>query len=140
MVEIPDPLDPLRAMALGTAGLTAMLCAMELEARVPRSQPVLVTGAGGGVGSLAVYLLSRMGFSVTASTGRKEQLQEYLRGLGATAVIGRLKEPDTKHAMEEETWGGAVDTVGGATLAQILRQTSYEGVVAACGVAGMCSP
>jgi acrylyl-CoA reductase (NADPH) len=129
-------------MAVGTAGLTAMLCVLSLEdAGLPAGGDVLVTGAGGGVGSVAVAVLDRLGRRVTASTGRPET-HDYLRRLGASAFVDRaeLAAPGTK-PLEATRWDGAVDPVGGTTLASVLRQTRYGGAVAACGLAaGMDLP
>ena len=134
----PDGLTLSQTMAIGTAGLTAMLCVLDLEdAGVePGDAEVLVTGAGGGVGSVAVALLAALGHRVAASTGRPET-HDALRALGATTIVDRaeLAEPGTR-PLEKERWAGAVDTVGSTTLAAVLRQTRYGGAVAACGLAG----
>ena len=134
----PDGLTLSQTMAIGTAGLTAMLCVLDLEdAGVePGDAEVLVTGAGGGVGSVAVALLAALGHRVAASTGRPET-HDALRALGATTIVDRaeLSEPGTR-PLEKERWAGAVDTVGSTTLAAVLRQTRYGGAVAACGLAG----
>ena len=138
---LPPPADlSLRdTMALGTAGLTAMLCVLALErAGVgPDTEgEVLVTGAGGGVGSLAVMLLSGLGYRVAASTGRAE-LADYLTTLGAATVVERASLSEASgRPLEKERWAAAVDTVGGQTLATVLAQTRYRGAVAACGLAG----
>ncbi len=136
LVPLPEGLSPLHAMGLGTAGLTAMLCVMALEEHgLERGdRPVVVTGAAGGVGSVAVALLSALGHAVTASTGRGAE-GDYLRSLGASEVIDRLGAP-SKRPLESERWGGAVDTVGGETLAAVLRSLSYGCSAAACGLAG----
>ncbi len=141
VVPTPESLGARRAMAIGTAGLTAMLCVMALECHnvTPHSAgglPIVVTGAAGGVGSVAVAILAGLGYEVTAVSGRPEQ-EPYLRDLGATAVLGRgeLAEAPPR-ALDKERWAGAVDAVGGATLATIIRQTAYGGCVAACGLAG----
>jgi acrylyl-CoA reductase (NADPH) len=124
-------------MELGTAGFTAMLCVQALEEHGirPGSGEVLVTGAGGGVGGLAVALLGSLGYEVVASTGRSAEAP-YLEGLGAKRVIerGELSEPGK--ALQKERWSAAVDTVGGQTLANVLASTAYGGAVAACGNAG----
>lgn len=137
LVPLPDGLSTRQAMAVGTAGLTSMLCVMALEDHglTPDAGPVLVTGAAGGVGSVAVAILARLGYSVAASTGR-EALHDYLKGLGASQIVGRdeLSEPN-KRPLESETWSGAVDTVGSTTLARVLAQIQYGGSVAACGLA-----
>jgi acrylyl-CoA reductase (NADPH) len=140
VVPLPAGLTPRRAMAVGTAGLTAMLCASALEEAGVRAAPgapeVLVTGAAGGVGSIAVALLSRLGHRVTASTGRPGE-RAYLESLGASRVIDRAAlAADSGKPLEREAWAGAVDTVGGVTLATVLKQVAYGGAVAACGLAG----
>lgn len=127
------------AMVCGTAGLTAMLCVLALERHglEPGGElPVLVTGAAGGVGSVAVTVLANLGYRVAAASGRPEQAG-YLRSLGASAIVPReeLAAPAAK-ALEREQYAGAVDAVGGATLATALRRTRYGGTVAACGLAG----
>lgn len=134
LVPLPDGLDARGAMGVGTAGFTAMLCVLALEQHgLAPGREVLVTGAAGGVGSVAVALLARAGHTVVASTGRADEAA-YLRELGAADVIGRL--PAEGRPLESEHWGGVVDTVGGATLAAALRTTAYWGSVAACGNAG----
>lgn len=141
VVPIPDGLDARRAMGIGTAGLTAMLCVLALEDRglSPEragDRPVVVTGAAGGVGSVAVTVLARLGYRVAAASGRPEQ-EGYLRRLGATELVGRAELAEAKpRALDRERWAGAVDAVGGTTLATVLRQTAYGGTVAACGLAG----
>ena len=125
-------------MAIGTAGLTAMLCVLALErAGVVAGEEgeVLVTGAGGGVGSIAVALLASLGHRVTASTGR-EELHDYLRGLGAGEIVARSALEIAAKPLESARWAGAIDTVGSQTLATVLAQTRYGGAVAACGRAG----
>ena len=126
-------------MAVGTAGLTAMLCVMALEhaGLAPGVDgEVLVTGASGGVGSVAVAVLAHLGYDVAASTGRAES-HDYLRSLGASAIVDRneLATPSGR-PLDKERWAAAVDTVGSETLASALRQTRYRGAVAACGLAG----
>jgi acrylyl-CoA reductase (NADPH) len=135
--RLPPGLSPAQAMAIGTAGFTAMLCVMALEERglQPGDGPVLVTGAGGGVGSIAVSLLSALGYAVTASTGRSE-VHEYLRSLGAREILDRSALSRSAKPLEPETWAGAVDTVGGLTLATVLSQMRYGQAVATCGNAG----
>jgi len=137
IVPIPDALSFEQAMFLGTAGLTAMLCVLALEQNVvvPSEREVIVTGAGGGVGSLAVMLLAKRGYRVAASTGRPE-LAEYLRGLGATTIVSRDELAQKGAPMQSERWAGGVDTVGGVTLANVFAQTAYEGAIACCGMAG----
>lgn len=139
LVRLPEGLTPARAMAIGTAGLTAMLAVMALERHHLESDAggsVLVTGAAGGLGSVAVMLLSRLGHRVAALTGRPET-EDYLRRLGAAEIIPRaeLAEP-SKKPLESERWAGAVDAVGGQVLARLLGQMRYRGSVAACGNAG----
>jgi acrylyl-CoA reductase (NADPH) len=136
LVKIPAPFSTKDAMAIGTAGYTAMLSVLALEhgGLTPQHGDILVTGANGGVGSIAIALLSGLGYRVVASTGRPEEA-DYLRSLGATEVIDRktLSEPGAPIASER--WAGVVDSVGGHTLANALAQTRYRGVVTACGLA-----
>ncbi|HEY0275781.1 MAG TPA: MDR family oxidoreductase [Paenirhodobacter sp.] len=136
LVKLPDNISTRDAMALGTAGYTAMLCVLALEhgGVTPDKGDVLVTGANGGVGSIAIALLSKLGYRVVASTGRLGEA-DYLRELGAAEIIDRktLSEPGAPIAAER--WAGAVDSVGSHTLANVLAQTKYRGVVAACGLA-----
>ncbi len=138
VLPLPEGLTPKRAMAIGTAGLTAMLSVLALEEHGlrPGDGEVVVSGAAGGVGSVAVALLARAGHAVVASTGRAEA-HEYLRALGAQTIIDRaeLAEPSNR-PLASERWAGAVDSVGGHTLANILRATRYGRSVAACGLAG----
>jgi len=138
LVRLPENLSTRRAMAIGTAGFTAMLAVIALEERgvTPQAGEVLVTGAAGGVGSVATAILARLGYSVTASTGRPET-HDYLRQLGASAIIERatIAAPSGK-PLESERWAGAIDSVGGATLAAILPAVRHHGAVAACGLAG----
>ncbi|OKH11739.1 MDR family oxidoreductase [[Limnothrix rosea] IAM M-220] len=138
-LPIPDGLSRQDCMAIGTAGFTAMLSVLALEDHgvLPDQGPVVVTGATGGVGSIAILLLSKLGYEVVAATGRVEEQGDYLKSLGATELIHReeLANPSGK-PLESERWAGAIDTVGGETLASILRQTKYRGSVAACGLAG----
>lgn len=138
LVPLPEALSTRQAMALGTAGLTAMLATMVLEDHglTAGHGPVLVTGAAGGVGSVAVALLAALGHEVAAVTGRSEQ-EGYLRALGASRVIPRaeLTEPSAK-PLESETWTGCVDAVGGPMLARVLKQLKYGASVAAVGLAG----
>jgi putative YhdH/YhfP family quinone oxidoreductase len=114
-----------------------MLCVLALEHAgvVPSDREVVVTGAAGGVGSLAVMLLAKRGYRVAASTGRAE-LEPYLRGLGASSIIHRDELAKKGGALQSEKWAGAIDTVGGQTLATLLAQTTYEGAIAVCGMAG----
>lgn len=138
LVKLPENLSPHGAMAFGTAGFTAMLCVMALEDAgiAPGDREIVVTGAAGGVGSVAVALLARAGHNVTASTGRAEE-HDYLTALGARQIIDRatLATPSNR-PLESERWAGGVDTVGGDTLATILKAVAYTGAVAACGLAG----
>lgn len=139
LIHRPEELSPQQSMAIGTAGLTAMLCVQALEnagLSAQESPDVLVTGAAGGVGSVAVAVLAHLGYRVTASTGRPET-HDYLRQLGATEFIDRSElSEDSGRPLEKQRWAGAVDTVGGTTLATVLKQTHYRGSVAACGLAG----
>jgi acrylyl-CoA reductase (NADPH) len=138
LVPLPEGLTTRQAMAVGTAGLTAMLAVMALEAHsvTPASGEVLVTGAAGGVGSIATTILAKLGMQVVASTGRAET-HEYLKALGATTIIDRsaFSEP-AKRPLESERWAACIDSVGGNTLARVLAQTKYAGSVAAVGLAG----
>ena len=137
IVPIPDALSFEQSMQLGTAGITAMLCVMALEQAgvMPGEREMVVTGAAGGVGSLAVMLLAKRGYRVAASTGRPE-LESYLRDLGATSIVPREEFEKKGGPLQSERWGGGVDTVGGATLANLFAQTAYEGAIACCGMAG----
>ncbi|HTZ37270.1 MAG TPA: MDR family oxidoreductase [Stellaceae bacterium] len=137
LVPLPAGLSTRQAMAIGTAGFTAMLAVMALETHGLRpSGEVLVTGATGGVGSTAVALLSHLGYRTVASTGRAE-FHSYLEGLGAAEVVARSAfEAPTRRLLDVERWDGAIDAVGGTTLAAILTQLRYRGSVAACGLAG----
>lgn len=136
LVPLPVGMDPIRTMQIGTAGLTAMLCVMALEegGATPDSGPIIVSGAAGGVGSVAVSILSGLGYQVTAITGRPET-ESYLRNLGAAEVVSREEMAAPSRPLEKQRWAGAVDTVGDAILARILAETDYNGVVAACGLA-----
>src|SRR5258708_22110260 len=137
LVALPPGLSSRDAMAIGTAGYTAMLCVMALERAGigPGSGPVIVTGAAGGVGSIAVALLSRLGYQVSASTGRLAETG-YLKDLGATEVIARADLTGPARPLAKERWAGGIDTVGSTTLANVLSMTRYGGAVAACGLAG----
>ena len=136
ITAVPDGRDSRWAMTMGTAGFTAMLCVMSLEAAgvQPEQGAVAVSGAGGGVGSIAVALLSALGYEVAAITGRAS-LEEYLRGLGAREIIPRTAAAAPSGALEKQRWAGAVDVAGGALLARLLAETRYGGAVAACGLA-----
>ncbi len=137
LVALPENMTPRQAMAIGTAGYTAMLCVMALEDAgvTPDKGPVLVTGAAGGVGSVAVALLAKLGFEVVASTGRAEE-EAYLKDLGASSIVARDDLSGKPRAMAKENYAGAVDSVGSTTLANVLSQIKYGGAVAACGLAG----
>ena len=138
LVRRPEGLNARQAMAIGTAGFTAMLAVIALERHglTPHAGDVLVTGAAGGVGSVAVALLSRLGHRVVASTGRPEQ-RDYLTELGAAELIDRRTlAAKASRPLDAERWAGAIDAVGGATLATILTQLKYRASVAACGLAG----
>ena len=137
LVRLPEAFTTRQAMAIGTAGYTAMLCVMALERHgvVPGAGEVLVTGATGGVGSVAVALLARLGHAVVAATGKAGEA-DYLQRLGARSVIGRAELAAAGKPLQKERWAGVVDAVGSATLANALAQTRYGGCVAACGLAG----
>ena len=138
LVPLPEGLDGAQAMSIGTAGFTSMLAVMALEEQgiSPKQDgEVLVTGAAGGVGSVAVSILSALGYRVAASTGRAET-HAYLRELGATTIIDRNELTDTSKPLLAERWIGAIDSVGSTTLAHVLSEMKYHGVVAACGLAG----
>jgi acrylyl-CoA reductase (NADPH) len=150
LVKKPEGISLLQSMAIGTAGLTSMLCVLALERAGLRPDDeaaddaggdaargeVLVTGAAGGVGSVAVVLLARLGYPVAASTGRAET-HDFLRSLGATTLVDRTELATASgRPLDRERWAGAVDVVGGETLAAILRQTRYGGTVTACGLTG----
>lgn len=137
LVRLPDGLSPHQAMAIGTAGLTAMFCVLALErfGVAPQIGPIVVTGAGGGVGSAAIALLARRGFSVVAVTGRPEEAS-YLQSLGAAEVLDRAELAAPGKPLQSQRFAAGVDAVGGVTLANILAQTKSDGAVAACGNAG----
>jgi acrylyl-CoA reductase (NADPH) len=140
VVQMPATLTTFDAMALGTAGFTAAMCllAMERNGTRPGQEPILVTGATGGVGSLAVDMLAQQGYSVAASTGKADQ-HDYLRQLGASQILNREDVSltgDRLRPLLRGTWAGAVDTVGGATLSYLLRTTNYGGNIALCGLVG----
>jgi acrylyl-CoA reductase (NADPH) len=142
LVPLPDGLTAHQAMAVGTAGYTAMLCILALERHgiTPARGPVVVTGAAGGVGSVAISILSRLGYHVVASTGRAAE-ETYLRDLGAAEIIARDELSGPARPLNKERWAGGVDAVGSHTLANVLSMTSYGGAVAACGLAqGMDLP
>jgi acrylyl-CoA reductase (NADPH) len=137
LVRLPPTMSPREAMAIGTAGYTAMLAVMALERQglQPDHGPVVVTGAAGGVGSVAVALLATLGFRVIASTGRQQET-DYLKGLGAGEVIDRNELSAPPKPLAKERWAGGIDSVGSTTLANVLSMTKYGGAVAACGLAG----
>ena len=142
LVKLPSGLTSKQAMALGTAGYTSMLAVMALEKAglTPKSGSVLVTGAGGGVGGFAIAILSALGFSVIASTGRPAEA-DYLKKLGASEIIGREELSKPGKPLGKERWAGVVDSVGSHTLANACASTKYGGAVAACGLAqGMDFP
>ena len=136
LIKLPSAFTSRQAMAIGTAGYTAMLCVMAIErAGVrPDSGTVLVTGAAGGVGSVAIALLAKLGYTVEASTGRASE-EAYLKGLGASSIVDRNELSEKGRPVGKERWAGAVDAVGSHTLANVLAQTQYGGAVAACGLA-----
>jgi acrylyl-CoA reductase (NADPH) len=137
LVELPSTIDSRRAAAIGTAGFTAMLCVLALEEHHldPGSGPVLVTGAAGGVGSVAVAVLAKLGFEVHAATGRTAEA-DYLRDLGASEIVGRDELTGAVRPLAKGRWAGAVDAVGGVVLANVISMTKDNGCVAACGNAG----
>ncbi|WP_291050119.1 MDR family oxidoreductase [Herbiconiux sp.] len=137
LIALPDGISPQRAAAIGTAGFTAMLAVLALEDAgvTPDAGEVLVTGAAGGVGSLAVSLLSSRGYMVVASSGRVQEQGAYLRGLGASDVIERAPLGEPGKPLQGQRWAGAIDSVGSHTLANVLAQTTYGGTVVACGLA-----
>ena len=136
LIRLPQALSLRQAMAIGTAGYTAMLCVLALEDHglKPDAGEVLVTGASGGVGSVAIALLGRLGYTVVAATGRASE-ETYLKALGASSVMDRAMLASPGKALQKERWAGVVDAVGSHTLANALAQTRYGGVVAACGLA-----
>ena len=137
LVKLPDALSTAEAMAIGTAGYTAMLAVMALEQHglTPERGPIAVTGANGGVGSVAIAILAKRGFTVHAVTGRTQEA-DYLKGLGAAEIIPRQELTGPAKPLAKERWAGAVDAVGSTTLANLLSMTRYGGAVAACGLAG----
>jgi acrylyl-CoA reductase (NADPH) len=137
LVRLPASISTRDAMAIGTAGYTAMLSVMALEhaGLDPARGPIVVTGAAGGVGSVAVALLAKLGYPVIASTGRPDEAA-YLKGLGATEIIERKELSGPPRPLAKERWAGGIDAVGSTTLANVLSMTRYGGAVAACGLAG----
>ena len=137
LVALPPAFSPKQAAAIGTAGFTAMLAVLAIEetaARASIHDEILVTGASGGVGSISIALLTGLGFSVTASTGREAE-HDYLRSLGARAIVDRATLSEPGKPLQSQRWSAAIDSVGGSTLANVLAQTKYGGVVASCGLA-----
>jgi acrylyl-CoA reductase (NADPH) len=135
LVALPEAITPRRAAAIGTAGFTAMLSVLRLERDVaPGDGEILVTGAAGGVGSIAITLLSALGYQVTASTGRASEA-DFLRSLGAHEIVDRAEFGEPGKPLQRARWAGAVDSVGSTTLASILAQTTWGGTVTACGLA-----
>ena len=142
LVRLPDGMSTRDAMAIGTAGYTAMLSVMALERHglTPASGPIVVTGAAGGVGSVAISILAKLGYHVIASTGRAGEA-DYLKRLGASEIITREELAGTRRALAKERWAGGIDSVGSVPLANVLSMTKYGGAVAACGLAaGMDLP
>jgi len=137
LVPLPASFTPQQAMSIGTAGYTAMLCVLALERHgvMPSAGEILVTGAAGGVGSVAVAVLTKLGYSVVAVSGRPEEA-DYLKGLGAKEVLERAQFSSPGKPLGKERWAGAVDVVGSHTLANVCATTKYRGVVTACGLAG----
>ena len=136
LVRLPDKISAREAMAIGTAGYTAMLSVIALEKAgiTPAKGPVIVTGAAGGVGSVAVALLGKLGYQVIASTGRPAEA-DYLKGLGASEILDRTELEGAPKPIAKERWAGGIDSVGSTTLANVLSMTRYGGAVAACGLA-----
>ena len=136
LIALPDGITAQQAMGVGTAGYTAMLSVMALEryGLTPDRGPIVVTGANGGVGSVAIAILSKLGYEVIASTGRAEE-SEFLKSLGANEIINRSELAEPGRPLNKERWAGGIDAVGSHTLANVLAQTSYGGAVAACGLA-----
>jgi len=143
LVALPENVTTRSAAAIGTAGFTAMLSVLALEhgglapadTTGERGLPVLVTGATGGVGSIAIAVLARLGYRVAAATGRPDEHGDYLRGLGAAEIVERAELEDPGRPLQSQRWAGAVDAVGGTILANVLAQTRYGGTVTACGLA-----
>ena len=137
LVPLPSSMSAREAMAIGTAGYTAMLAVIALEQAgvMPDKGPVVVTGAAGGVGSVAIAILSKLGYQVAASTGRPQEA-DYLKGLGASEIIERKEFAGPAKPLAKERFAGGIDSVGSTTLANILSMTRYGGAVAACGLAG----
>jgi len=138
LIRVPDAISLEQAMAIGTAGYTAMLCVLAIEDHgvKPEDGKVLVTGASGGVGTIAVSLLSSLGYEVTASSGRVAENADFLKGLGASELINRDELARDCKPIESETWSAVVDCVGGKTLSTAIAQTKYAGIVTMCGLTG----
>ena len=137
LVRLPEGMSARDAMAIGTAGYTAMLSVLALEKHglAPKDGPIVVTGAAGGVGSVATAVLSKLGYNVIASTGRVSEA-DYLKKLGAAEVIDRAELSGPAKPLAKERWAGGIDSVGSTTLANLLSMTKYRGAIAACGLAG----
>jgi acrylyl-CoA reductase (NADPH) len=137
LVRLPEGISALQAAAIGTAGFTAALAVLALERGgiTPQAGDIVVTGASGGLGSIAITLLAHRGYSVIASTGRMDELGEYLRRLGAAGLVGRAELGEPGKPLQRERWAAAIDSVGSVTLANILAQVRYGGIVASCGLA-----
>jgi len=137
LVRLPAGMSARDAMAIGTAGYTAMLAVMALERHglKPDSGPIVVTGAAGGVGSVAIAILAKLGFTVIATTGRTQEA-DYLKGLGASEILDRQELSGPAKPLAKERWAGGIDSVGSTTLANLLSMTRYGGAIAACGLAG----
>ncbi|MGA7371659.1 MAG: MDR family oxidoreductase, partial [Methyloceanibacter sp.] len=137
LIRLPENISTANAMAIGTAGYTAMLCVLALEKGgiTPDKGDLLVTGAAGGVGSVAIALLDKLGYRVVASSRRADHERDYLRGLGADKIIDARELSGAGSPLDKERWAGAVDSLGSRTLANVLSQIKYDGVVAACGLA-----
>ncbi len=137
LVRLPAGMSARDAMAIGTAGYTAMLAVMALERHglKPDSGPIVVTGAAGGVGSVAIAILAKLGFTVIATTGRTQEA-DYLKGLGASEILDRKELSGPAKPIAKERWAGGIDSVGSTTLANLLSMTRYGGAIAACGLAG----
>jgi acrylyl-CoA reductase (NADPH) len=136
LIHLPDSITERQAMAIGTGGYTAMLCVLALErfGITPNDGPILVTGANGGVGSVSIALLSKLGYQVVAATGRTSE-SDYLKKLGATEIIDRAQLSEPGKPLQKERWAGAIDSVGSHTLANVCAGTMSDGAVAACGMA-----
>ncbi len=136
LIKLPDGMSLHNAMSVGTAGFTAMLAVAALENAgvLPDEAPILVTGAAGGLGSIAIAILSRLGYSVTAVTGR-EETHQYLRNLGASEIVSRESMEQSARPLEAQKWAGAIDNVGGPILSRVIAETHINGAIASCGLA-----